>query len=357
MSVSAVTPAASESIREEHKIKVVVWDLDNTIWDGVLLEGDDVRLRDGIVELLETLDQRGVLQSIASKNEHDLAWTRLSELGIAEYFIYPQISWNAKSVSVRAIAESINIGLDTLAFVDDQPFEREEVAHAIPEVLCIDAADIDRMAAMPEMIPHFITDDSRKRRQMYLSEAARKQVESGFEGPQEEFLASLGMRLTIAPAGEEDLKRAEELTVRTNQLNTTAQTYSYDELDAFRSSDRHRLLVAGLDDRYGTYGKIGLALIECDEDLWMIRLLLMSCRVMARGVGTIFINHIRMMARSAGVRLRAAFIANDRNRMMYLTYGFTGFRPIESEGGLTLLENDLSSIQPHPDYVEVCTRE
>src|SRR5205085_11376662 len=143
------------------------------------------------------------------------------------------------------------------------------------------------------------------------------------------------------------------LTVRTQQLNTTAYTYSYEELDAFRQSDRHLLLVCSLTDKYGTYGKIGLSLVEQDSEAWTIKLLLMSCRVMSRGVGTIMINHILDLAKSAGVRLRAEFVANDRNRMMYITYKFGGFREVGKIDNLVVFENDLSQIQPFPNYVKV----
>src|SRR5262249_47358752 len=161
------------------------------------------------------------------------------------------------------------------------------------------------------------------------------------------------LNLTIAPAGLEDLSRAEELTLRTNQLNTTGYTYSYEELNEFRQSDRHRLLIASLTDKYGDYGKIGLALIECAEREWTIKLLLMSCRVMSRGVGTILINHIMKLAKEAKVRLRAEFAPNGRNRMMYVSYKFANFREIERRGGLIIFENDLSRIQDFPDYVKV----
>jgi len=248
--------------KSEQKIKCVVWDLDNTLWDGVLLESDPVFLRDGVTDLIKTLDKRGILQSIASKNEYDYAMTQIKAFGLSEYFIYPQINWNSKAQNIETIARKINIGIDTFAFIDDQPFEREEVNFSQPDVLCIDAADIDKLLDMPEMNPRFITDDSSKRRLMYLSDIERDKIEENFVGPKENFLATLNMVLTIAPAQEDDLKRAEELTVRTHQLNTTGDTYSYEELDHFRQSDQHILLVASLDDKYGTYGKIGLTLIK-----------------------------------------------------------------------------------------------
>jgi len=334
-------------------VKCVVWDLDNTLWDGVLLEDENVTLRTHVVEVIKILDERGVLHAIASKNDHTTALRKLEELGIKDYFLYPQINWNPKSSSVREIAKSINIGIDTLAFVDDQPFEREEVSFALPEVLCLDISEIEGMPDRPEMMPRFVTDDSKKRRQMYLSDIERNGIEKDFVGSNEDFLATLNMVFTIAPAQDEDLRRAEELTVRTHQLNTTGYTYSYEELSEFSRSAKHKLLISSLDDKYGTYGKIGLTLVELGEEYWTVKLLLMSCRVMSRGVGTIMINHIMNMAKQAGVKLRAEFVSNDRNRMMYITYKFGGFNEIEKHGNMSIFENSLNNIQPFPPYVQV----
>lgn len=334
-------------------IKCVVWDLDNTVWDGVLLEDSNVELFDDVVAVMEELDNRGILQSIASKNNYDAAMEKLEEFGIDHYFLYPEIHWNPKSSSVRNIAKSLNIGIDTFAFVDDQPFEREEVAFEVPEVLCIDSAEIDTILAMPRMIPRFITPESKLRRTLYQSDIKRNQVEEEFTGNNDVFLSKLGLVFSIKSPSEEDLQRAEELTMRTHQLNTTGYTYSYDELDAFRHSDDHMLFVSTLEDSYGTYGTIGLALVELGESVWTVNLLLMSCRVMSRGVGTIMMSHIMNKAREAGVKLRAHFIPNGRNRMMYVTYKFGGFQEIENKDGLIIFENDLTQIQEFPEYVKV----
>ncbi len=339
--------------KKRPKVKCIVWDLDNTLWDGVLLEDENVILRPDVVEVIKILDDRGILHSIASKNDHTTAMHKLEEFGISDYFLYPQINWNPKSSSIREIAKSINIGVDTLAFVDDQPFEREEVEFTVPDVLCLDVIEIEGMLDRPEMMPRFITDDSKKRRQMYISDIERNGIEKEFTGSNEDFLATLNMVFTIAPAQDEDLRRAEELTVRTHQLNTTGYTYSYEELSEFSRSTKHKLLISSLDDKYGTYGKIGLTLVELGEEYWTVKLLLMSCRVMSRGVGTIMINHVMQMAKQAGVRLRAEFVSNDRNRMMYVTYKFGGFNEIEKQGNVSIFENKLNNIQPFPPYVQV----
>lgn len=338
---------------ERPVIKCLAWDLDNTLWDGVLLEDESVTVRPEAVRVLRELDERGILQSVASRNNHDHAMAKLKELDLDHFFLYPQINWGSKAHSVGEIARLINIGQDAVAFIDDQPFERDEVANTHPEMMVIDAADVGTILDMPEMMPRFVTDDSKVRRKMYQADAERNDAEEEFVGPAEEFLAQLKMVFSIAPAQEEDLKRAEELTVRTHQLNTTGYTYSYDELNAFRQSDQHRLFIASLDDRYGTYGKIGLVLVECGESEWNLKLLLMSCRVMSRGVGTILVNHIMQLAKEAGATLRAEFVRNDRNRMMFATYKFAGFREVGREGDAVVLENDLANIQPFPGYVDV----
>jgi FkbH-like protein len=339
--------------KDKQSIKCVVWDLDNTVWDGILLEDREVVLRPHVVEILKTLDERGILHSVASRNDHDMAMAKLEEFGLSEYFLYPQINWNPKSGSVAQIAKDINIGLDAIAFVDDSPFELEEVAFTHEKVLCIDSAMLDDMLDRPELKPRFITEDSRLRRQMYMADIRRNRAEEEYVGAKEEFLATLDMVFTIHPAREEDLKRAEELTVRTNQLNTTGYTYSYEELDELRRSPRHQLLISQLEDKHGSYGKIGLTLIEQDPGIWTIKLLLMSCRVMSKGVGMVMIHYLARQAKEAGVKLRAEFVSTDRNRQMLITYKFAGFKEVSRNGDVMIMENDYSAIQPTPPYVKL----
>ncbi|NJM74260.1 MAG: HAD-IIIC family phosphatase [Scytonema sp. RU_4_4] len=337
--------------KDKKVIKCVVWDLDNTLWHGVLLEDEKVSLRENIGNIIHTLDSRGILQSIASKNESVTAIAKLEEFGLNEYFLYPQINWNSKVASLKEIATLLNISLDAIAFIDDQLFELEEVKFTLPEIFCINADEIGNILDMSVMNPRFITEDSSIRRLMYISDIERQNAEKEFVGTADEFLATLNMNFTISSAQEEDLQRAEELTLRTNQLNTTGYTYSYDELNHFRQSENHKLLIASLKDKYGSYGKIGLALIECQADIWIIKLLLMSCRVMSRGVGTIMMNHIMSLAQSNNVRLLAEFRPNDRNRMMYISYKFAGFKEIDKSGDSVIFENDLTQIQTAPSYV------
>ncbi|MEO3854096.1 HAD-IIIC family phosphatase [Acrocarpospora sp. B8E8] len=353
MTVVDETPLVVPAKPIRGRIKCVVWDLDNTLWDGVLLEDGDVTLRPAVVAHIHRLDQMGVLHSIASKNDRDAVLEKLREFGIEDMFLHPQISWNPKSDSIAHIAKALNLGLDAFAFVDDQEFERGEVGHSLPAVTLVDILDLEEALTRPEFIPRFVTDESAQRRIMYQGQAARDELEADFVGTNEEFLAGLEMRFTIASAVRDDLQRAEELTVRTNQLNSTGRTYSYEELDELRESAGHLLLVASLTDRFGSYGKIGLALVEKGERVWRLNMMLMSCRVMSRGVGMVLLNHIMRLAQAAGASVQADFVETGRNRMMQVTYAFAGFREVARNGAHVVLEADLSTVQPPPPYVQL----
>ncbi|GMQ56622.1 HAD-IIIC family phosphatase [Vallitalea sediminicola] len=340
---------------KNNKIKCVVWDLDNTLWEGVLIEDKEVILKSHVLCIIKELDHRGILQSISSKNNYEDAMAKLDELGIKEYFLYPQISWSSKSQAVKEIIRCLNIGANTIAFIDDQNFERDEVKTSIPEVTCIDADELTDILDMDMFIPDFITKDSMKRREMYIADYHRKKVEETYQGPQEDFLASLDMKISIQNAKDEDLDRVIELTERTNQLNTTGYTYSYEELKLMQNSDEHKLLIVGLDDKYGTYGKIGIILIDTSNERWVLELFIMSCRVMSRGIGTILLNYIMNMAQTADRELYAKFITTQKNKMMQLTYNLAGFKVFENKEDYTLMKNDLSRIQKMPEYVTLIT--
>jgi FkbH-like protein len=332
-------------------IKCVVWDLDQTLWDGILTEDGALSLRPKVREIVEELDRRGILQSICSKNDYEPAMKQLKEFQLEKYFVYPQINWGPKSENIKKIREALNFGIDTFAFIDDQIFEREEVAYAIPEVLCIDANSLDRLLDRKEMLPQYVTEDSRNRRLLYLNDMERNQIEESFQGTPEEFLKTLDLKFTVAPADEKDLLRVEELTVRTHQLNSTGTQYSYEDLLKLIHSEDHIVLIAQMDDKYGQYGKIGISVIEKHEDYWDIKLLLMSCRVISKGVGAVMLKYIMKLALKHGVRLYADFVPTDRNRIMYITYKFGGFKEIKNEGGYIRLEADLLQKGEYPDYL------
>jgi methoxymalonate biosynthesis protein len=306
-------------------VKCLVWDLDNTLWQGTLLEDHEVRLVDGIRDVITALDSRGILQSIASKNDYDLAWQCLEDLGIAEYFIHPHIGWGLKSDSVCEIADQLNFARETIAFIDDLPAERAEVAFRAPEIRCYDAQQALLLPSLPQFSPEVVTVDARRRREMYQASFRRDAQREAFKGPDEEFLRSLDLVMAIKRADEEDLSRVEELTLRTSQMNATGVHYSDEVLRGLLTDPSHEVLTVSLTDRFGPHGAVGVMLVEYHPEVWHLRLLATSCRVVSFGAGAVILNWLIDQAAQANVHLAADFRPTDRNRMMDVAYRFAGF--------------------------------
>lgn len=306
-------------------MKCLVWDLDDTLWRGVLAEDVEVTLPGEIRRVLTALDERGILQSVASRNDHHHAWAKLEELGVAGYFVRPKIGWGPKSDSVRAIAEELGFAHHTIAFIDDQPAERAEVFFHLPEVRCYPAELATRLTGMPEFAPARITTDSRRRRTMYQAGFRREEARASFRGPDREFLRSLDLRMDIVRADEEDLSRVEELTLRTSQMNATGVHYSDGTLRGLLADPGHEVLVVSMTDRFGPHGAVGVVLVGTGEDVWHLKLLATSCRVVSLGAGSAVLDWLTGQAAAAGVHLVADFRRTDRNRMMEIAYRFAGF--------------------------------
>jgi methoxymalonate biosynthesis protein len=306
-------------------VKCLVWDLDNTLWRGTLLEDPNVTVFPGIRDVIVELDSRGVLQSIASKNDYDLAWRRLEETGLAEYFVHPQIGWGRKSDSVAEIANQLNFALDTIAFIDDMPNERAEVTFRSDEVRCYPAEQATSLTDLPEFSPELVTIDARRRRQMYQASFRRDAERESFAGPDEDFLRSLVLVMNIGRAGEGDLSRVEELTLRTSQMNATGVHYPDEVLRGLLDDTDHEVLTVTLTDRFGPHGAVGVMLLEYHAAVWHLKLLATSCRVVSFGAGAVILNWLIDQAARDGAHLVADFRRTDRNRMMDIAYRFAGF--------------------------------
>lgn len=310
---------------EQPIVKCLVWDLDHTLWRGILLEDGEVELTDAVRDVVVELDARGILQSVASRNDHDQAWERLEKLGIAEYFVVPQIGWGRKSDSVRAIADTLNFATRTIAFIDDTPTERAEVAYHLPDVRIYDATQARALLELPEFSPAVVTVDARRRREMYQAGFQREAARTQHAGADEDFLRSLDLVMRIERATGDALSRVEELTLRTSQMNATGVHYSDAALRALLADERHEVLVTTLTDRFGPHGAVGVILLEKHPSVWRIKLLATSCRVVAFGAGSVLLRWLADQAARAGVHLAADFRRTDRNRMMEVAYRFAGF--------------------------------
>ncbi len=333
-------------------VKLVVWDLDHTLWDGVLLENDEPRLIPGVLPVIVGLDRLGILQSIASRNDAQAATAHLQRLGIHEYFLATRIDWSAKSQNVAAIAQALDIALDSVLFVDDQEFELEEVRFSNPQVRTVNAVHAARLLDEPAVRPAILTEDAPRRRLRYLEEEGRTRSEREFGGTPEEFMLSLNLQLAVTKASTADLDRVEELIARTNQLNSTGVTYSRGELLAFLDSPGHVLLVAELADRFGDYGKIAVVVLESSAELWTVKLVLVSCRVLSRGIGPVLLSYLSHRARAAGVGLRVEFRDTGRNRPMRVALMMAGFNRTEPGDDAVYLHAD-GPATPLPAHLNI----
>lgn len=318
--------------------KCVVWDLDNTVWNGTLVEhgADGVQLNEDAVDLIRRLDSRGVLNSIASKNDPEPARRLLADRGLLELFVFPQISWEPKSDSIARLAKSLNISRDTLVFVDDTRFEREEVSQRFPEVRTVDARDMKTLLELPE-IQGPMTKESAHRRRLYHEQEMRQVEEQGFAGDYRSFLLNCELVLTIQCLSEESLDRAHELSQRTNQLNFSGVRYERSVLAKLLTNKERHTFVLDCKDKFGDYGTVGFAIVDSMQP--RLTDMMFSCRVMGRRVEHAFLRYLisRYRAINAGV-FRATYTRTDRNAQSGKVFDDMGFRAISVKDGVADLE-------------------
>ena len=325
-------------------IKCVVWDLDNCLWDGILLENDDVKLKPGMKELLEALDQRGILLSIASKNDHDSAWQRLQALGISEYFLYPQIHWGPKSQSIKTIAQKLNLGLDAFAFVDDNPFELSEVAASIPEICCIHIQDAEK-ELQGDRFQGAQTADAKNRRRYYQEAIVREEKQAEFGEDYFRFLEYCEIRLEIAGYREEDSDRVAELVQRTNQLNFSGRKYDRAQLREILDDPTVEKYSLHCSDKFGSYGLIGFGLVRRGDGEIQIQDLMLSCRVQGKMIEQAFFSHLEAHHNPQGARyLRVNFKETSRNRPARQSLEAARFEKLDADQGFAreVRQNDVS---------------
>ena len=318
--------------------KLVIFDLDNTLWDGVLLEGE-VKLRPGIPELFRKLDERGVLISVASKNAHDDAMAELEKLGIADYVIHQRIGWGPKSESVAQIIKAIDIGADTVLFIDDNPFERAEVSGAVAGVEVLPDTAIATLAEHPRL-QGAVTPESRGRREMYRQAIVREQAAEGYGDDYIAFLRDCDIHVEIRRDRPEDFERVVELVQRTNQLNFSGRKYDRAAISGILGEDRERHVVA-CRDKFGGYGTVGFCLssrepAEGGGENVVVEDFMLSCRVQGKFIEqALFWRLAEGPGKSPAKAVIVNFKKTDRNRAAEMVLEKLGFAPA-ADGRLRL---------------------
>jgi len=355
--------------------KVVVLDLDNTLWGGVIgddgLEGIELgttsprgeAFRAFQLHLLE-LSKRGVLLAVCSKNDLDKAvepFEKHPEMVLRMKDIVSfKANWQPKSDNLRQIAQDLNLGLDSLVFVDDNAAEIDIVRQYVPDVNAIWLGD-DPSTFTPKLKDsrffemRSVTEEDVQRVQQYKTEAERKKtLESSTD--MGSYLESLQMVGTIKPFNSVDAPRIAQLIAKSNQFNLTTRRRSEAEVAALMDDPGFACFTMRISDRFGDYGLIAIVVCEIRGTESYIDTWLMSCRVLMRQVEEEVLNEIVRLARLNGCdHLVGRYIPTVKNGMVKELYPRMGFRHAKSEDdGSELYEMTIESYNPFETKINVC---
>lgn len=360
--------AVLKAARGRNLIKCVITDLDNTMWHGVIgddgLEGIEVggvgvgEAHQRYQQYLLTLKERGIILAVCSKNEEAAARLPFQEhsgmiLKESDFACFTA-NWRPKSENIRAMAEELNLGLDSFAFVDDSSFEREEVRSALPEVVVPEFPDDPSgLCAVLEALPGFESanrpsQEDLQRTIMYQVERQRTLLKSQSTS-REEFLGGLDMSGMFAPVGAAELSRCAQLIQRSNQFNLRTQRFGPDQLRSLSASATGFACFLSLKDRFGDHGIIAVVCGEIrDADVLWITEWVMSCRVLGRGVEEFLRNCLVETAREMSCStLLGEYLPTEKNAMVAGLYERLGFNRIGDNPARFELPVDTASALPN----------
>ena len=314
-------------------IKAVVWDIDNTLLNGVYLESpEQPPAADPVLAgVLTELAGRGILQALASRNPPEAADYVRSVTGAR--FAAAECGWGSKAAAIGRIAAELDLPVDAIAFVDDDMLERAEVAAALPDVLVLTPEDAAEAATWPQFSPAVVTAEARRRGELYAERRARQAAASAFGGGRDDFLRHVGTRIKISRARTADLPRLHELSVRTHQLNSAGEPVTEAELAGLVESAAYQVTTLRLADDFGDDGLVGAAITTGNGSgepvpfTAMVPLVMMSCRALGRGALDALLAWMCQAAAQAGAtELAVPCLITDRNVPMRLALAAAGLR-------------------------------
>jgi len=356
--------------------KAVAVDLDNTLWGGVIGEDGMAGIQVGgeypgaaylaLQQALLDLSERGILLAVCSKNNPEEALAALAEhpgmLLRPRHFAAMRINWQDKARNLREIAAELNIGLEAVAFLDDNPVEREQIRREAPEAPIVALPD-DPMgyAQAVRDAPFFerlaLSEEDRQRNQYYAAGRERAALEQAVSSP-EEFYRSLEQEAEIQPVNALTLARVAQLTQKTNQFNLTTRRYTEPQIAEMMQCPGWRVLSLRVRDRYADNGLVGVAIVRDGAPgggVAEIDTFLLSCRVIGRTVETALLAHIAAEARARGaVRLEGWFLPTRKNAPARDFYARHGFELAEKREDGVLWRLDLTRAEVRcPEWIRV----
>jgi FkbH-like protein len=346
--------------------KVLVLDLDNTLWGGVVaddgLEGIEIgdtsprgEAFKAFQKYIASLKERGVLLAVCSKNDHERAvepFEKHPEMVLhAHDFVSFKANWEPKSDNLRTMADELQLGIDSFVFVDDNPAEIEIVRQFAPAVTTIllgsDPADyVGQLQDCRLFEPRNITTEDVARTTQYRAESDR-QASLSSAADMDSYLKSLVMEAVISNFTPVDVPRLSQLINKSNQFNLTTRRRSEAEVQSLISRPDYACFSLRLKDRFGDHGLISIAIGQVKGDALEIDTWLMSCRVLNRQVEEAVLNELSRLARAKGCsKLHGVYLASAKNEMVrdhYIHMGFTAQTVTPQRGDFVL---DLASFQP-----------
>jgi FkbH-like protein len=331
-----------------HTTRVLVLDLDNTLWGGVLGEDGREGLKLGgaypgnafqeFQRILKALARRGIALAVASKNDEDLALEMMSKhpemILRPEDIVAHRISWNEKSAGIDDMLEELSLGKASCMFIDDNPVERAKVRRNLPEVVVpdmpLDPAEFSSwLLQSPYLECIALTSSDFKRTEQYKARSVVNASRRKFTNI-DDFYRDLGMVVRFEPFGQDNQTRVLQLLVKTNQFNTTTRRHDATAIEALRQRGAE-VYAIGAKDRYSGYELMGVMILEPKDDSLHVDSFLLSCRILGRTLETAALGFACERARALGKRqLTAEVIETPRNtpaRDVYARHGF------ESTGG------------------------
>ena len=334
--------------------KVLVLDLDNTLWGGVIGEDglEGIQLSNSLIgavyrdtqNRIKELTEMGVLLTIASKNNETDVLNVLKnhpQMVLRENdFVAIYANWKPKSNNIVDMANKLNLGLDSFVFLDDNPVEREEVRLALPQVTVSEfPKDISNLPATIRKIAdkYFfasrLTDEDLSKTVQYKQEAKRQKALEVADN-MEDYLKSLQINILIEEMKESQIERVSQLTQKTNQFNLLTARYTLEQLIEYVNNKNNSVFVANVSDKYGDSGLVFVLMISKTEKIAQIDNLLMSCRVMGRYIEDVIIDEVENALIREGIEeIRANYIATERNSPVAGLMERLGYEAISNEDG------------------------
>lgn len=352
--------------------KVLVCDLDNTLWGGVVgddgVEGIQVgpevpvgQIYSEFQQYIKELKSIGVLLAVNSKNDEENAIAGLNHPDAPlkpDDFVSIKANWDNKDRNMQAIAAELNLGIDSFVFIDDNPTEREIVKQAnfgmaIPVMDKVEnyLKAVDRNGFFEVTS---LSADDLSRVEMYKANAKRVQLQEN-AGSYEDFLKSLNMKATIREFEPIYIQRIAQLTNKSNQFNLTTLRCSESDINNMQASEDYICLYGKLEDKFGDNGVVSVIAGQIEEKLLHMRLWLMSCRVLKRGMEDAMLDTLVSDAKSKGLKfIIGYYYPTPKNGMVKEFYARMGFEKVaEDEKGNTTWKLDLSSYEPKNPAIEI----